>query len=164
MSDGLYEQVMSDIVTIEERLDALEERLDDLDRLAGRVDELDARTDIMQLVDTTDELSGRARSLRLLQHMQRRADRNNLSAVTLTHEQAQEALHYPDLDRTTIYSDMRRAASLIDDDAICRYQQADEGDLDEACVRLQYDQFQSAQRRGEIDAAVDVSTDQTGGA
>jgi len=163
-STGMYEQVMDDIVALEDRLDEYEKRLDDLEQLAERVDDLDARTDIMQLADDSDDLSGKARSLRLLQHMQRKATRQGMDRIALTHEQAVEALHYPDLDRTTIYTDLRRCARLIGDQDICRYEKADQGNLDEACVVLEYDAFQQAASAGELPADVVDSTDMDGGA
>lgn len=163
-STGMYEQVMDDIVALEDRLDEFEQRLDSLEQLAERVDDLDARTDIMQLVDDSDDLSGKARSLRLLQHMQRKATRQSMDRIALTHGQAEEALHYPDLDRTTIYTDMRRCETLVEDDAIAWYETADEGNLDEACIVLDYDQFQAAADAGELPADVVDSTDMDGGA
>lgn len=164
MSESMYEQVMDDIVTLEERCGEIEKRLDKLEQLAERVDDLDARTDIMQLVDDTDDLSGKARSLRLLQHMQRKATRQEMDRIALTHPQAEKALHYPDLDRTTIYTDMRRCAKLIGDQEIAWYETAGEGNLDEACIVLNYDRFQTAADAGELPADVVDSTDSNGGA
>lgn len=164
MNDDLHEAITQDIVALEERIEELEQRLDRFEQLADRVDDIDERTDIMQLVDESDDLSGRGRSLRLLQHMQRKASRQGLSKIALTKEQAAEALHYPDLDRTTYYSDLRRCARLIGDRDICWYENDEEGNLDEACVVLDYEQFQLAASAGDVPADVVNSTATDGGA
>ena len=162
--DQLYQALTEDIVALEERVDELEAKLARVGQLADRVDELDARTDIMQLVEDSDDLSGRGRSIRLLQHMQRKANRQDLSKIALTKDQAAEALHYPDLDRTTYYTDLRRCARLIGDRDICWYETDDEGNLEEACVVLDYEQFQLAASAGEVSPDVVNSTASNGGA
>ena len=164
MNDGLHQELTKDIVELETRIDEVEERLGTLERLRERVDDLDARTDIMQLVDTSDDLPGEARSMRLLQHMQRKASAESFETIALTHDKALEALHYPDICRTTVYSDLQRCARLVDDRDICWYETADEGNIESACVVLDYDAFQEAAAAGEIDPDVVASTDLDGGA
>jgi len=161
MSDELYQQVVADIAALEEQIDELQTRLDELEQLRERVDELDARTDMMQLVEDSDDLDARGRSVRLLQHMQRKADRNGLSRIRLNHEAAVEALHYPDLDRTTIYTDLRRCARLVGDKELCWYESADAGTTDQAALVLDYDQFRAAAAAGSVDPDVVFSTAST---
>lgn len=157
----LYEE----LAALEERIEILEDELTDLRALRDRVDELDARTDIMQLVEDSDDLEGRGRSIRLIQHMQRKASRQQMSRIALTRDQADEALHYPDVHRTTIYTDMERCADLIGDKQICWYQQADEGHIDEPQIVLDFEAFQDAATAGEVSSElVDASTDINGGA
>jgi len=158
MSDP-EELLYKDIAALEERVEELEAQLAQVEALRDRVDEIDARTDIMQLVEDSDDLDGEARSIRLLQHMQRKASRNNLSRISLTRDQADEALHYPDVDRTTIYSDMRRCTRLVCDDDICWYNSTDTSEL-----FLDVAAFQQAADAGEIrPALVEGSTATAGG-
>lgn len=139
-------EILDDLLRLEEQLEALQERVDSLETLSDRIDEIDARTDMMQLVDDVDDMSGRERSIRLLQHMQRKAERNNLSRIALTRDEADEALHYPEIDRTTLYTDMRRCARLLGDEGeICWYEPSDVGPVDEAQVILDYDAAQAVE-------------------
>ena len=163
-STEYYELLVNDVAALQQRVDAIEDQLTALEQIQDRITELDARTDLMQLVDTSDDLDGEERSTRLLQHMQRKADTNNLSRIALTHSQAVEALHYPDLDRTTIYTDLRRCARLIGDRDLCWYESADQGSIDQAAVVLDYDAFRAAATTGDVDPAVLVSTGSNGGA
>jgi len=157
--------IYEEVAALEERVEDLEAKLAQVERLRDRVDELDERTDLMQLVDDSDELDARGRSIRLLQHMQRAAQRQRHDHTSLTRDQAAEALHYPDVDRTTIYTDMRRAARLVDDEAICWYHSSDEGDIDEAVLHLDAGAFAAAVEAGAIDRAlVERSTTENGGA
>jgi hypothetical protein len=126
------------------------------------VNDIDARTDMLQLVEDSDDLDARGRSIRLLQHMQRQAGRNGLSRVRLDHEAAVEALHYPDLDRTTIYTDLRRCARLIGDQELCWYESADAGTTDDAALVLDYDRFRAAAAAGSVDPDVVASTVELG--
>lgn len=121
----------------EEQLDAVREQRDraredvrelqeEVDRLRSRVDELDARTDMLRVVEEADELSGKQRSLALLQHLRRaaeaKADDGGLEKAGVDKDGAKKALHYPDVDRTTIYSDMNRCERLVGDDDVCWYE------------------------------------------
>jgi len=159
------ELIYKDLYALEERVAELEKQLDALEALRDRVDDIDARTDIMQLVEDSDDLDGKGRSIRLLQHMQRKASRQNLTTISLTRDQADEALHYPDVDRTTIYTDMRRCVRLLGDEAICWYEGSDQGTHDESEVYLDVTALQDAATAGEVDPElVAESTVQQGGA
>ncbi|WP_229380519.1 hypothetical protein [Haloarcula marismortui] len=67
-------------------------------------------------------MSGKQRAVTLVQHLHRAAKarerRAEPPAATVDRDEAEEALHYPNIDRTTIYRDMERAARLIDGDAL----------------------------------------------
>lgn len=146
MSENRLRELTRELGELEQRLDDLEaenERLrEQNDRLRERVDELDARTDVLERVDTTDDLSGEGRSLRLLQHMQRKIqsrgyDQNQLA---LDRDSAEEALHHPDVDRTTIYKDMRRCVDIIGDEETCYYSASGESPRqDESVLVLSLD-------------------------
>jgi DNA-binding transcriptional MerR regulator len=130
--------LMGKIIDLEEEVDALREqretRIQTLERrnkeLERRVAELEDRTDMLQLVENADEMDASQRSTALLQHLQRKAekkgDRGKKRSATINRHQAEETLHYPDLDRTTFYTDMQRVARWIDDNDVCWY---DDGEL-----------------------------------
>lgn len=100
--------------------DELQEARTDRDRLQEQLDELHERTDLLRLVKSADKTDAEQRSGALLQHLQRKAEHNGGKAA-LDHDAAEEALHYPNVDRTAIYQDMRRAAALVGDESVCWY-------------------------------------------
>lgn len=126
---ALVDEVIGDIVDLESRLDALESENETKDEriaeLEQKVAELDQRTDMLQLVAEADELDGKQRSVTLLQHLHRKAkadeQRGRKASAVIDRASAEEALHYPDLDRTTFYDDMRRCVRLVDNEAMCHY-------------------------------------------
>lgn len=115
--------------TLEARLDAKTDTIQDLRDELARVNQ---RTDLLRLVENADELSPQQRSAALLQHLQQAAEREQTRGRTpqhsLTRDQADEALHHPDVDRTTIYTDMQRAARLVDDPDLVWYGEDDSGE------------------------------------
>lgn len=119
------DELLADISQLEQRIEELEAQLDRVDQLEDRVDEVDARTDMLELVDETDNMNAKQRSITLLQHLHakasRRQERGQRAAATMDRDQAEDALHYPDLHRTTFFDDMERCARLVDDDAVCTY-------------------------------------------
>lgn len=104
---------------LEDELEARDERIDELEAEVAR---LDARTDILEVVENADKMSGKQRAVTLVQHLYRAAKarerRDEPPAATVDRDEAEEALHFPDIDRTTIYRDMERAARLIDGKAL----------------------------------------------
>lgn len=86
---------------------------------------LDERTTLLNLVESSDQLDGRQRSIVLIQHLRkkalRRQDRGDPPLAEIDRDGAEEALQFPDVDRTTIYDDMRRAARLVDNEAVVWY-------------------------------------------
>lgn len=115
----------------EERVER--ERLEEENKqLRERLDELDARTDLLSVVQNSDEMTGRQRSLTLIQHLKEQAEtqdeRTGDAKASLTREQAESALQYPDVDRTTIYDDMRRAERLVGDKSVLQYRSASGGE------------------------------------
>lgn len=115
-------QLEKEVWELREELEEERERRQEHDR---RLEELEARTDMLSLVDSADDLDGRQRSVTLLQHLRRaadrEADRGRQRSASITRDQAEEILHYPDLDRTTFYDDMRRCERLVDDESVCWY-------------------------------------------
>jgi len=94
-------------------------------RLRGRIAELEKRTDLLDLVQQSDEMDGMQRSVALLQHLRRKAgqegERGRTTSAAVDREAAMEALHHPTVDRTTIYDDFRRCERLVGDTDVCHY-------------------------------------------
>lgn len=120
------ETLESEQETLEEELAAKDEQIAALEQ---RVEQLDKRTDLLQLIQNSDEMTGQQRSATLLQHLRRAAESSDGNSddptssrqAAVTREQAEIALQHPDVDRTTIYDDMRRAVRLVDDEDVCWY-------------------------------------------
>lgn len=119
----------------QERRTQLEEELD-VERsqrreLKQEVERLSARTDLLRLVESSDQLTGEQRSVALLQHLrqeaERRRDRGREAKASVNRDDAERALQFPDVDRTTIYTDMQRAARLVGDERIIRYESGSGG-------------------------------------
>lgn len=119
---GLREELHDERDEREELEDELTARDERIDELEAEVARLDARTDILEVVENADKMSGKQRAVTLVQHLHRAAKarerRDEPPAATVDRDEAEEALHYPNIDRTTIYRDMERAARLIDGDAL----------------------------------------------
>jgi len=118
-SRDLVDELISDITRLEDKVEQLEAELDRVDHLEDRMAELDARTDMLQLIEETDQMEPEQRSVTLVQHLHRKATRKHKrgrkASAIIDAGGAQDALHYPDLDRTTFYADMERAGRLVGD-------------------------------------------------
>lgn len=104
---------------------------DENDDLRQEIDRLHAHTDLLRLVEDSDEMTGKQRSLTLVQHLKKQAEtqrnRGREAKASVNREEAESALQYPDVDRTTIYDDMRRAERLVDNKTVLQYQSASGG-------------------------------------
>lgn len=102
------------------------------DELHNTVDHIDSRTDLLRLVENSDEMSGKQRSVALIQHLRRAAirkrERGRAAKASVNREEADRALQYPDIDRTTIYTDMERAERLVADKEKLWYESRSGGD------------------------------------
>lgn len=118
------------LAKLDNRVDELEtktqrqaEKIEDLEQ---QTKTLEARTDLLSLVEDSDEMDGMQRSVTLLQHLQKKAEaerkRGRSESAAIDKEGALEALHYPNIDRTTVYSDMRRCVRLVGDEEVCYYE------------------------------------------
>lgn len=107
---------------LERDLDAMSERIEAVEEKIAR---LDARTELLDLVQSSDEMNGEQRSTALIQHLhqkaQKRRDRGERAMASVNRDEAEAALQYPDVDRTTIYRDMERAVRLVDNEAVLTY-------------------------------------------
>jgi len=112
-----------------EEQDVLRETIESLqrenDELREEIARLDARTDLLTVFEEVDQMEAKQRSVVLIQHLKREAERkrgNDRDAkAAVDRKEAARALQFPDLHRTTIYSDMRRAAEMVDDENVLRY-------------------------------------------
>jgi septal ring factor EnvC (AmiA/AmiB activator) len=146
---GLREELHEERDERAELEDALADRDERIDELEAEIARLDARTDILEVVENADKMTGKQRAVTLVQHLHRAAKarerRDEPPAATVDRDEAEEALHFPDIDRTTIYRDMERAARLIDGSAL-RYENGElRLDLDAGSVPRKY----TADREGE---------------
>ena len=105
--------------------ETVDEQRETIARLKRRVAELDDRTDMLSLVEDADKADGQQRSAALIQHLvraaERREQRGEPPRQAVDRAEAEQALHYPDVDRTTIYDDMRRAERLVGDEDVLQY-------------------------------------------
>ena len=120
---------------LEEQLDEEREerrRLEDEnEELREEIERLHARTDLLRLVENSDQMTGKQRSMTLVQHLKKQAethrDRGREAKASVNREEAESALQYPDVDRTTLYDDMRRAERLVDNKNVLTYKSASGG-------------------------------------
>lgn len=117
---------------LRETVEIKEDRIADLE---AEVERLDSRTDMLRLVEDADQLDAKQRSATLLMHLRRKAE-NSDGTSAVNHDQAEEAMHFPEVHRTTIYSDMERCEDLVGDEDVCSYTPKSEGTTDEALLRL----------------------------
>lgn len=135
------QDVVSRVDALSRQLDAVREELEaerekrrerdeEIADLKEEVEELDARTNILEIVDDVDEMDARQRAVTLVTHLHRsalaRERRGEPAKASVNRDQAEEALHFPDVERTTIYRDMERAARILGNDDLLEY---DAGEL-----------------------------------
>lgn len=122
--------IIQEIARMKNRIEELEEESREKNQriadLEDTVEVLEARTDLLDLVEDSDEMDGMQRSVTLLQHLQKKAEtearRGRTRSAALDKSAAEEALHHPDIDRTTYYSDFRRSVRLVGDESVCYYE------------------------------------------
>lgn len=128
----LHELVVDLRVEVDELKEETETLRDENDRLEERIESneaeiaaLDERTDIMAMVEQSDDPSAKQRRSMLLLHMKQMAEQRAKSgkkrAYTVTQEKANEALHAPDIHRTTFYSDFRAIERWVGNKDVCEY-------------------------------------------
>lgn len=129
------EEIHDSIQDLWDKIDQLEQKDEEtqaaIDRLENELKRLDSRTDLLELVDQADELNSEQRSIALIQHLKRAAERKRErgrpAKAAVDRDGAEQALQYPDVDRTTIYTDMRRAERLVDNTSLLKYETDDKG-------------------------------------
>lgn len=91
--------------------------------LRNRVDELEDETSLLRWVKNADQPDGEEAQFALIQHLYRKATQRSRQfdkppVASVNREGAAEALHYPDIDRSTYYKWMNRAADRVDGDVL----------------------------------------------
>lgn len=130
--DNLREQLQKEQEQrhqLERELQQKDERISELEDKVAR---LDSRTDLLDLVQSSDKMDGEQRSTALIQHLHKKAqtqrDRSEPMMASVNRDQAEAALQYPEVDRTTIYRDMERAVRLVGNEAVLWYDSASGGE------------------------------------
>jgi hypothetical protein len=134
-SEGLVENLISDLVALEERLDAVEDELQQLNDLRERVERLEDRTDMLRFIEEAGQTSADQRRAALWQHCARMA-RGNGGTYVIDRDGVEEALHRPDVHRTTLYEDMRSVADNTAREEIARYVPARDAETNQAELRI----------------------------
>jgi hypothetical protein len=125
-SDGVDVAMLARMDNRIDQLEATCERQQrEIDDLREENQTLKARTDLLDLVENSDEMDGMQRTVALLQHLQKKAEqdggRGRAESAAVDADRALEVLHYPEVDRTAIYKDFERAQRLVGDGDVCWY-------------------------------------------
>ena len=111
----LLDETNKEIQLIEEEQQTLQHELNDINK----------RTNLLRLIESGEEVDGKQRSVILIQSLrraaERKSDRDREARSSVNREEAERALGHPDVDRTTIYTDMQRAERLVDNQDILQY-------------------------------------------
>jgi chromosome segregation ATPase len=106
----------------------LEQKNEDL---REEIEELHSRTDLLRLVESSDKMDAKQRRVALIQHLQKAAererDRGRKAMASVNWEGALSALQYPDIDRTTVYTDLREAPGLVGNENVLWYESGSGG-------------------------------------
>lgn len=117
------EDAVETIETQQVQIDDLQNQIDSMQRSVG---EIDTRTNLLEVIDHSDSMGAKQRSTVLIQHLKRAAEREgekgNKQRAAINRDDAEKVLHHPDVHRTTIYSDMERAESLVGNVDVLDYQ------------------------------------------
>jgi len=126
-----------------EAIDDLEEELEqereerrrleeDNEDLREEIKRLDARTDLLRIVEDSDQMTAKQRRIALIQHLKAAAEkereRGREAKASVNKDEAESALKYPDIDRTTIYDDLREAPDLVENRNVLWYESSSGGD------------------------------------
>lgn len=95
------------------------------DRLQEEIDQLHSRTDLLRLVENSDEMTAKQRRIALIQHLKKAAERERErgreAKASVNKAEAEAALQYPDISRPMFYDDLREAPKLIGDESLLWY-------------------------------------------
>lgn len=105
---------------------------DEVETLQEEIEQLDRRTDLLRLVEQTDEMTAEQYATTLIQHLKRAAERQRErggdAKASVDRDEAESALQYPDVKRQTIYKYMQDAERLVNDTDVLWYENAGYGE------------------------------------
>lgn len=118
--------------------------------LQQEVGELRSQLNLMELVENSDDLDHKQRRYVLFQHLKNLARKNQASGqglrAAVDFEEAISALHHPEIDRTTVYNDLRKVADIAGDERVCWYESGSPGPAgNEARVVLDLDRAEDVE-------------------
>lgn len=120
--DIIEEDLRAENAELREQVEALQAEKQTLEE---EINQLRARTDLLALVEDSDELTAKQRQTILIQNLKRaaekEADRGRAAKASLSPDEAEAALNHPYDDETHVYRDMKRAAALLGDTEILWY-------------------------------------------
>jgi len=151
--DTMLDAVIEDLAALTERVEHLEDDIAHVADLRERVQRLEERTDMLRLIERVDTIDAQQRRAALWQHCVREVRQSRAGKIALTHDDVERVLHHPDVDRTTLYEDMRKVAAQTPEEIATYRPQADS---------LSGNAELQVNLRG-VDDAVDASTLFTGG-
>lgn len=121
---SIARDALQSVSEVESRLDDRIETLEaTVEALVDRVETVEERTDMLDLIEQADAVGHEQRSAALFQHLKRAAERKDAGRqhAAVDRDKAEEALHFPDVERTTIYRDMERVERWVGDEDVCWY-------------------------------------------
>jgi len=129
------ENLKDELEDVREERDALRNEVEDLrqenEDLRQEIENLDARTDLLRLVQNSDDMPAKQRQAALIQNLkeaaERERDRSRDPKASLTPDQAEAALGHPYEDESHVYRDMKRAAEILGDEDVLWYENAGYG-------------------------------------
>jgi predicted RNase H-like nuclease (RuvC/YqgF family) len=130
------ESLEDELEDVREERDALRGEVEDLrqenEDLRAEIERLDARTDLLSLVENSDEMTAKQRRIALIQHLKKAAEkareRGRDAKASMNKDKAEAVLKYPDIDRTTFYDDLRKAPRLVGKKDILWYDSSSGGE------------------------------------
>lgn len=130
------ESLEGELDDVREERDELRGEVEDLrqenEELHEEIEDLDARTDLLRLVQDSDDMPAKQRQVALIQNLKEAAERERgrgrQPKASLTPDQAEAALSHPYEDESHVYRDMKRAAEILDDEDVLWYDNAGYGD------------------------------------
>lgn len=118
--DNLRDELAEERKQREDLERQLHDREQTIEELRDKVSQIDSRTNLLEVVEQSDDLTAKQRSTVLIQSLYKNAKaqerRGRKPKASMDRDAAKEALHHPDVDRTTYYKDFQRAERLVGDD------------------------------------------------
>lgn len=102
------------------------------EELREEIERLHARTDLLRLVERSDDMTAKERRVALIQHLKQAAEkereRNREAKASVNWKEAEAALKYPNIARETVYTDLRKAPGLVGNKDLLWYESSSGGE------------------------------------